>query len=139
VLAHATEDPKKVIRAVYEICPEERFRPRVQKSVMKGHFGNPITAFHLTIRDGLAESFLTNILARLPVDDYKVLSREMEAYVDEESRLHLRIDKQDCFRGLIRLVEADPIKIQVTILGQGDPLRTMIQEVEEKRRQAPET
>jgi RNA binding exosome subunit len=134
VIAHATEDAKKVMRAVYELCPEERFRPRVQKTVTKGHFGNPITTFHLTIRDNLAETFLTHVLVRLPVDDFKVLSREMEAHLDEESRLHLRINKQDCFRGLIRLVEADPIKIQVTIRGQGDLLGPIVQEIGALRR-----
>jgi RNA binding exosome subunit len=112
-IVHATEDPGNVILALSQLGGQELFQPRIEKKVLKGHFGNEITTVTLSLQGRLAVSFLTNIWSSLSSEDRDTILDELDGRLDEEGRLHLRLDKQRCFRGTLRLNDKDAIKVQV--------------------------
>jgi RNA-binding protein len=112
-IVHATEDPGKVILALRQLCGQELFQPRIEKKALKGHFGNEITTVTFSLQGLSAESLLTNLWSNLPSEDRDTMLDELDSRVDEEDRLHVRLDKQECFRGTLRLNDQDAIKVQV--------------------------
>jgi RNA binding exosome subunit len=119
-IVHATEDPEKVTLALNRVCSQELFQPRVANKVLKGHFGNEITTITMHLRNGLAESFVASLWNKLPVEDRKTMIDELRTRLDEEDKLHLRLDKQGCFHGTCRLKGQDAIKVQVAFRGMSD-------------------
>jgi RNA binding exosome subunit len=119
-IAHATEDPHKIARAFYRVCPEETFRPKIEKAVVKGHFGNPITTLTLTISGHLAESCFSNLWSMLSRHDRETLIEDVDSKFDDQGRLHLRLDKQGCLLGTIELKDQDPVKVEVSFRGFSD-------------------
>ncbi len=50
--AHATEDLDKVMEAIHNILPNDQTEEiAFNKSVLEGHYGNPITFFEARIKD----------------------------------------------------------------------------------------
>jgi RNA binding exosome subunit len=119
-IAHATEDPHKIARAFYRVCPEETFRPRIEKAVVKGHFGNPITTLTVTISGRQAEPFFFNLWSMLSRPDRETLMEDIDRQLDEQGRLHLRLDKQGCLLGTIGLKDQDPVKVEASFRGYSD-------------------
>lgn len=112
-IVHATEDPEKVMLALSGVCGQELFQPRIDKKVLRGHFGNEIITITLSVRDRLAESFIASLWNKLPMVDRETIIDELKSRLDEEDTLHLRLDKQGCFHGTYRLNDQDAIKVRV--------------------------
>ena len=112
-LVHATEDRRKVIVALNQVCSEDKFHPRVTKQVLKGHFGNPITRIDLSLSGRAASAFFDDFWAKLPSEDRGAALAELDRRVDDEGKLHLRVDKQECFRGVPRIGDQDSMKIEI--------------------------
>jgi RNA binding exosome subunit len=103
------------MRALNFACSREYFHPTVEKRKVKGHFGNEITTIALSVRGRSANSLLFTVLRNLSSSDRQKLREGLGSRIDEEQRLHLRLDKQECFRGFLRLKEQDPIKAQFSL------------------------
>ena len=112
--AHATEDPDKVMKAVYNILPAEQTEEvTFNKSSMEGHYGNPITFFETRIKNKEAiRALVENISANLGSLDKTELNRTIDRCV-EKGNLYLRLDKQAALQGKIKLVTSDPIRIRI--------------------------
>jgi RNA-binding protein len=121
-IVHATEDLGKVIFALNQVCSQEVFQPRIEKKVLKGHFGNEIITVTLSLSSRSAESLLTNLWSNLPSKDRDTVLGELNSRLDEEDRLHLRLDKQQCFRGTLRLNDQDAIKVHVCFRKMSDSM-----------------
>jgi len=112
--AHATEDPEKVMKAVQNILPAEQEEDiQFERCKLEGHYGNPITFFETRIKDKkIVGALLKNLSDNLtPVD-----KRELEANIErciEKGNLYIRLDKQAAFRGKVKLVTADPIRLRI--------------------------
>jgi len=119
-IAHATEDPNKIARAFYQVCPEETSLRKIEKAVVKGHFGNPIITLSLTISGHLAESFFSNLWSLLSRRDCETMIMDVGSQLDEQGTLHLRLDKQACILGTIGLKGRDPVKVEVSFRGLSD-------------------
>ena len=65
--------------------------------------------------------FFSHLSRILPSGDRETLLNDLDTRVDEEGRLHLRLDKEECFRGALRLKDQDPIKILVSFRKSSDP------------------
>ena len=113
-IAHATEDPDKVILALTHVCPYDLFPWSPCKRKFKGHYGNEITLISFEVRGRAAQSLFEHLARRLSPQDRSTLARDIESHIDEEERLHLRIDKQSCLTDEVRLGDEDPIKIRLT-------------------------
>ncbi|BEP18499.1 RNA-binding protein [Pyrofollis japonicus] len=120
--AHATEDPARVEQALLNIVPEKlRPRLRIEKTVLEGHYNNPITRIVARLDGKDAEEFVKEFASMLNEQDKKILTMIVESRYDEKSgRLFLRFSKQDAYRGEIRLHDGDDV-VHVVIQLRGAP------------------
>lgn len=119
VLAHATEDSEKVVQALGGIFPET-LPYKSERHALKGHFGNGIVTISRIIHGRAAESLLESFWGKLLPHERETLIAELETRLDEEGRLHLRMDKQSSLRGVLRLKEDDPIKVEIGFQARSD-------------------
>ncbi|MEM2320761.1 MAG: RNA-binding domain-containing protein [Candidatus Bathyarchaeia archaeon] len=112
--AHATEDQEKVLVAAKNLFPRSYVeKVSFSRNKLTGEYGNPIIFFKTQIREPeIAESLLLNISANLPLIDKEDLSRHLDLHLEGGS-LYLRLDKQETYRGRIRLCRADPIRVHI--------------------------
>ena len=112
--AHATEDPDKVMKAVYNIFPSAQTEEiTFNKSILEGHYGNPITFSKTRIKDKEAiRAIVENLSANLSSLDKIDLGKELHRFVEKGS-LYLRLDKQAALQGKIKFVKSDPIRIRI--------------------------
>ena len=68
----------------------------------------------LSIRGGPANSLFEHVWKSLTSFDRASVLRELDAHVDTGGALHLRFDKEEAFRGIVKLKDQDPIKIQLS-------------------------
>ena len=113
--AHATEDPSKVEAAIMNILPE-RLRGLVNcsRKRLKGHYGNPITVYRLTIED-VAEEFLHSLIGRMSWDDKVSLRANLDIHIGRHKILYLRFNKQEAYLGHLRIGHRDPICVRIKL------------------------
>jgi RNA-binding protein len=121
-IVHATEDLNKIVVALGRISDQEIVASKVEKTRLKGHYGNEITTITFSLRGGFAESFFRRLWSLLPRNDQLRLIGDIETRLDGDGRLHLRFDKQAAFLGKVQLIEKDPIKLEVSF--RMDPAST---------------
>lgn len=111
---HATEDPEKVKKAVYNLFPANHIDAVIfKKDILKGHYGNPIIVFRTRIKDGeVIEAFVEKLFTRLSDLDKETIVRELNLFV-EKNNLYLRLDKQAAFEDTFKLCRDDPIRIRI--------------------------
>lgn len=111
---HATEDPKKVKKGVYNLFPANRGEEILfKKTVLKGHYGNPIILFETRIKDReTIKAFVEKLSTGLSKSDKEKILRESNLLV-EKSNLYLRLDKQAALEDELKLHRTDPIQIRV--------------------------
>jgi RNA binding exosome subunit len=96
-LAHATEDEKKVLKALRFILPGD---VEVSKAKMKGHYGNPIFTYTALInRRKLVRELWVQLTTKLSNGELNTLRRAVPERMDEKCNLHLRFDKQRAYEG----------------------------------------
>jgi hypothetical protein len=108
----ATEDEERVKGALSIFVPLDS----VSATSATGHYCNPITILDASLkkRDGL--TFFRMLREQLPRVDLVKLRRELPERVDEESRLHFRLDKQAAFKGKVCLTDSrDGIVVKALI------------------------
>jgi len=114
VFAHATEDPEKVQTALRNLLPQELAETIVfEKTIVTGHYGNPITLFTATLTDKkLLPKALEKIGSGLGSLEKEEFCNQLRLHL-EKSNLYLRFDKQSAYLGNVRFTQTDPIRIKV--------------------------
>ena len=113
-ITHATEDPGKVSQAMRNLSLGETSLGFTM-SRAKGHHGNEITTSALTIRNAKnAEIFLKNIWSGLSRLDRTEVYSSLASRIDSTGTLFLRMDKQEALKGRVRLLDIDPIRIEIS-------------------------
>lgn len=113
-IIHATEDPKKVERAIRNLCLAELSKGFTINRA-KGHHGNEIATSVFTIRDAKSvQSFLSNMWNGFSQLDKTEVYSSLASRVDRSGTLFLRIDKQEALKRGVRLQNTDPIKIEIS-------------------------
>lgn len=119
-IAHSTEDPQKVGRALLNLLPES-MRPTHEPSTAEatGHHGNRIRLLSVEVRGrSEATASFEYLLRLLPVADRLLLRDQIGLYWDGRSTVFLRLDKQACFLAQPRLSTGDDvIRVKVSLLG----------------------
>jgi RNA binding exosome subunit len=113
-IVHATEDAERVHQALIRLFPNGSLSSKRETRRFYGHYGNEIHMIELSIRGSLANSLLAHVWKSLASFDRASVLSELEARVDMSAALHLRFDKEEAFRGIIKLKDQDPIKIQLS-------------------------
>jgi len=124
VLCHATEDEEKVMKAVENVIGSEAMeRASVISQSLTGYYGDPILFIKLTIDDSkVAESVLARILSNLTEHDLHEILRERSKLGRHGGKIYLRFDKQAAYLGSFKIMDKDPIRIQVNIRGKAEKL-----------------
>ena len=113
-IIHATEDPEKVAQAMRNLCLDGTPMNSTMNRA-KGHHGNEIVTLGFTIRNVKnIEMLLQNIWRGFSQLDRTEIYSSLASRIDSTGTLFLRIDKQDSFKGRIRLDNSDPIKIEIS-------------------------
>jgi RNA binding exosome subunit len=113
-IVHATEDSERVSRAIQGLFSSEMPAGSTIRRV-KGHHGNEISTIEFVARNAKqVERFLRNLWSGLSQLDRTEVFSSLASRIDSAGTLFLRIDKQEAFRGKIRLQDSDPIKIAIS-------------------------
>lgn len=114
VLTHATEDIDKVEKAVHNVLPAQvAERVIFKKTVLKGHYGNPIVFLETRIENGSAvEAVFEKLAAGLSSLDKQALKDEIDRRL-EKGDFFVRLDKQSAYLNEIRLQSEDPIRLRI--------------------------
>ncbi len=111
VHVHATEEESRVLVAVNNLVPEDvRDRVSVERSVVEGHYSNPIVRVVVKIPGEYVEKLLRYLGERLDDIDRSYLDTTLERRYDSKSgRLYIRFGKQEAFLGDVRLADGDDV------------------------------
>ncbi len=119
--SHATEDEKKVMKALLEVFPPEiREYIVLVREELKGHYNNPIVRIRAeTTNNESAIKTFSYILDRLNLTDLEYLFSTLDERVDRNGTLHLRISKQDAYLGRLIMFEGDDVvKVSIHLEGR---------------------
>jgi RNA binding exosome subunit len=109
VIIHATEDISKFLKSFEDIFElDDSFT--VNETL--GHYENPITMLSRKIDKKQAQKFVGKLIESLPKDQINKLIEEIEERT-VDSRLHIRLDKQEFVNGNIVLSDRDTIKVKI--------------------------
>ena len=109
-IVHATEDMTKILQPFNEIfdIEEEIFN----KTETTGYFENPIIMVNTKLVKKQAKAFMKKFLEILSISQISQLIEEIEERT-EDSKFHLRLDKQELVQGKLVLSQKDTIKIKI--------------------------
>ena len=113
-IVHATEDVDRVLRALSRVFPEGSLPSKAETRRFNGHYGNEIRIVGLSIRGAYARSLLKYLWKSLASFDRVLILDTLEKHLDPSGGLHLRLDKEELFRGILRVKDQDPIKIHLS-------------------------
>ncbi len=116
---HATEDYKKVEKALFNLLPENlRSHIDVKEQVLTGFHGNKIQFLKIDVTDKrIAQEIAVFIAANMSKGNLEILERTLGLRIDSSGNLYLRVDKQAAYAGKITLSDSDDIiKIKISFL-----------------------
>ncbi len=112
VIAHATEDETKVMKALKNVLGEVLDDEDVDIEFMyaEGHHGNPITIIQVDIdKSKHIKKVLKHWEENLPNEEREHVWEDVERRIDDKGNLYLRFDKQRAYMGELRLSDTDDV------------------------------
>src|SRR5262249_45085712 len=131
-------DKSKVLESVRQLhqglVSSDNPRDRV-----KGHYGNEIVTIRMKIKShNEAEKFFASLWRRLPDCDREQILTNLSGHTDPSGTLYLRIDKEECYRGRIRIGKMDTIRIETHFSFDHSTPKAMLADIERRVKQIPE-
>ena len=133
---YATEDDRRVERALRTLLPEEF---SVDRAESEGYHGDRILVLSARVDNADDLRVVLSALARLPDDQFRRLREQLDERVTEDCELYVSLDKQAAYQGSVRLgegltlrakVEAYPAKKDSAVANARD----LLEEYAERRR-----
>ncbi|PIY88700.1 MAG: exosome protein [Nitrosopumilales archaeon CG_4_10_14_0_8_um_filter_34_8] len=109
VIIHATEDISKFLKSFEDIF---ELNDSFTVNETLGYYENSITILSRKIDKKQAQKFVGKLIELLPKDQISKLIEEIEERT-VDSRLHIRLDKQEFVNGNIVLSDRDAIKVKI--------------------------
>ena len=110
VIVHATEDISKIFQSFYDILEIEEKSFSITETT--GYYENPIIMLNAKLVKKQAKSFMDKFLKLLSKNQINQLIEEIEERI-EDSKFHLRLDKQELIKGVVVLSEKDTVRIKI--------------------------
>ncbi len=110
VIVHATEDISKIFQSFEDILSLKEDDFTLEE--IEGHYENPIIMLKAKIVKKQAQNLMNKMLELLPVEQINELTEEIEERIDD-SRFHMRLDKQELIKGNLIVSEKETIKIKI--------------------------
>ena len=109
-IVHATEDISKIFQSFSDVLEIEEESFAITETT--GYYENPIIMLNAKLVKKQAKSFMDKFLKLLSKNQINQLIEEIEERI-EDSKFHLRLDKQELIKGVVVLSEKDTIKIRI--------------------------
>ena len=109
VIIHATEDISKFLKSFEDIFELDN---DFTVNETLGHFENTITILSRKIEKKEAQKFVLRLIEAISKEQIIKLLEEIEERT-VDSRLHIRLDKQEFIKGNLVLSERDAIKVKI--------------------------
>jgi len=110
VIVHATEDISKIFQSFEDVLNVKEDDFTLEE--VEGHYENPIIMLKAKIVKKQAQNVMSKMLELLPVEQINELTEEIEERTDD-SRFHMRLDKQELIKGNLIVSEKETIKIKI--------------------------
>ena len=110
VIVHATEDISKIFQSFNDILEIEENDFNITETT--GYYENPIIILNTKLVKKQAKAFMKKFLKLLSNDQISQLIEEIEERV-ADSKFHLRLDKQELIKGVVKLSEKETVKIKI--------------------------
>ena len=110
IIVHATEDISKIFQSFSDVLEIEEESFSITETT--GYYENPIIMLNVKLVKKQAKSFMEKFLKLLSNNQINQLIDEIEERV-ADSKFHLRLDKQELIKGVIKLSEKETIKIRI--------------------------
>jgi len=110
VIVHATEDISKIFQSFEDVLNLKKDDFTLEK--VEGHYENPIIMLKAKIVKKQAQNLMSRMLELLPVEQINELTEEIEERTDD-SRFHMRLDKQELIKGNLIVSEKETIKLRI--------------------------
>ena len=110
VIVHATEDISKIFQSFNDMLEIEGNDFNVTETT--GYYENPIIILNTKLVKKQAKAFMKKFLKLLSNDQINQLIEEIEERV-ADSKFHLRLDKQELIKGVVKLSEKETVKIKI--------------------------
>lgn len=124
-IAHATEDPNKVDKALQNLLLG--LHQPFTRRYLEGHHGNPIVKIEAKLTSEDASRFAYLLASKLPKIERLKLLRDLHLHTDDDGNLYIRVDKQRLLQGALQLAEDDPIRVKIKFNRlMGDYKKSMI-------------
>ncbi len=120
--AHQTEDPERVAEALRTASglDDEAFEQALEATAFDSQFGGKVTMLEVAVtRNRAVRDAFDHLLAPGALRD--LVLGQLEARVDDEGTLYLRVDKQAAFQGSIQPGDGDDT-VQVKFRIQTHPV-----------------
>ena len=110
VIVHATEDIAKIFQSFEDVLnlKEDDF----MLEEVEGHYENPIIMLKAKIVKKQAQNLMSKMLELLPVEQINELTEEIGERTDD-SKFHMRLDKQELIKGSLIVSEKETIKLKI--------------------------
>jgi len=110
VIVHATEDISKIFQSFEDVLNVKEDDFTLEE--VEGHYENPIIMLKAKIVKKQAQNVMSKMLELLPVEQINELTEEIEERTDD-SRFHMRLDKQELIKGNLIVSEKETIKLKI--------------------------
>ena len=110
IIVHATEDISKIFQSFNDVLEIEEESFSITETT--GYYENPIIMLNVKLVKKQAKSFMEKFLKLLSKNQINQLIEEIEERT-ADSKLHLRLDKQELVKGKLELSEKGTIKIKI--------------------------
>jgi RNA binding exosome subunit len=140
-IVHATEEVDRVLQGLSQVFPEGSLPSKAETRKFHGHYGNEIRMVDMYIQGASARSFLEHLWKNLPSLDRTSILDALDKHLDPSGGLHLRLDKEEVVRGILRMKDQDPIKIHLSFrteiksnLGLNEGIKQLLESLENNTR-----
>ncbi len=109
-IVHATENISKIFQSFEDVLNLNEDDFILEET--EGHYENPIIMLKAKIVKKQAQNLMSKILERLTDEQINNLTEEIEERT-ENSRFHMRLDKQELIKGNLMISEKETIKLKI--------------------------
>ena len=110
IIVHATEDISKIFQSFNDVLEIEEENFSITETT--GYYENPIIMLNAKLVKKQAKSFMEKFLKLLSKNQINQLIEEIEERI-ADSKFHLRLDKQELIKGVVKLSEKETVKIKI--------------------------
>ena len=110
IIIHATEDISKFFNIFEEMFGLKKEEFSLQN--LSGHFDNPITLLNTKITKKSANNFVNTLVSKISPEQIEHIIENIEERL-ENSKLHLRLDKEEFVNGKLIIQEKNSVKLKI--------------------------